>query len=381
MNSRLTICSVGDLMICDSPLYASVGVGSRYPALRQKLFAGCRQLFAEADITVGNFETVVYKPKNKSLREQQMSCPPAVISDLKEAGFTVLHLANNHCMQHGTAGYEQTKRFCKKYGIETVGSRDQAPCFIEKNGQRAAFLSLCIHLEWYEPDHILYEDRIGKLIGDVRALRQAEPQTLIVTSVHWGDEFADHPSNAVIALAHRLAECGADVILGHHPHVYQGAEQYQGSVILYSQGNFISDMVPQLCRQTAVARIVSEFDGQHRKLSYELLPFYIEDSFVPMPADGGWIAERQALLEKALNGQFTDEQYWARIKANHAKGHGAFKRYFKGHIRDYRLAVSSRMLAEFVGRKVKRIIGTTTDGRVSSMDPAIREALRQTESQ
>ncbi len=114
MNSKATICSVGDLMICDSPLYTSVGVGSKYGKIRTKMFSQCKKIFDQADITIGNFETVVHKPKNKSLKELQMCCSESVISDLKQAGFSVLNIANNHCMQHGVKGFNATKKACEK---------------------------------------------------------------------------------------------------------------------------------------------------------------------------------------------------------------------------------------------------------------------------
>lgn len=374
-DKKITICSVGDLMICDSPLYASVGVGSKYPEIRGELFNNCKAVFNDADIVIGNFETVVHRPKNKSLKEIQMSCPEGVVEELKKAGFNVLNIANNHCMQHGIDGFDNTKRACEKYGIKPIGIRDEEPYIKEIEGVKVAFFSICIHLEWYEPEHILYENRIEKIIKGVVNLREKDADMGIIVSVHWGDEFAMYPSNAQIALAHRLVDCGANIILGHHSHVYQGIEEYKGAVIVYGQGNFVSDMVPEMCRQTGIVRI--EIDEQKRA-TYRLFPYIIGNDFIPVSAVDKWTKGRKAELNKALNGEHSDDDYWKAIKKNHSVGHYDFKKYFKKNVGQYKLTVSSRMIVEFLGRKFKRIIGTTTDGKVSSMDSEIYEVLKTT---
>lgn len=376
MNQKITICSVGDLMICDSPLYASVGVGSQYSKVRSEMFARCKELLHQADITIGNFETVVHQPKNKSLKEQQMCCPESVVQDLKNIGFSILNLANNHCMQHGTDGFHTTAKACESNDIQPVGILNEKPYRLTVNGIDLAFFSLCIHLEWYEPDNICYENQIDRIIRKICDLRQQDSQVVIVVSVHWGDEFAAYPSNTQIALAHKLIECGTDVILGHHSHVYQGIEEYQNGLIVYGQGNFVSDMIPKLCRQTGIVQISLEREDGKLKKSYQLFPYVINDRFCLIPAKEDWFQKRQELLKKAVGGSFSDDDYWNAIKVNHRQGHNAFKNYFKKNIGKYRLSVSVKMILEFLGRKFKRVVGTTTDGRVSSMDPIIMEAIK-----
>lgn len=374
---KITICSVGDLMICDSPLYASVGVRSKYSEIREKIFSNCKAVFDDADIVIGNFETVVHSPKNKGLKEIQMCCSESVVEDLRKAGFSILNIANNHCMQHGTAEFNNTKDTCEKYGIKPIGIRDEKPYIKVIDGVKLAFLSLCIHLEWYEPNRILYEDRIERIIKDVKNLREKNTDMIIIVSVHWGDEFATYPSNAQIALAHKLVDYGANVILGHHSHVYQGIEEYKYAVIVYGQGNFVSDMVPEMCRQTGIVRIVIDAWGCYPCVSYELVQYYISDDFVPVPAEGDWFEARQAKLYEILTGNTSDEKYWSAIRRNRNQAHRGFTSYFKKNIGKYRLQVSIKMLLEFIGRKMKRMIGTSTDGQISSMDPNIYRVLKK----
>ena len=358
-------------MICDSPLFASVGVGSRYPLIRERMIVSCKTFFADADLVIGNFETVVHEPVKKSLRQMQMACPASVVHDLKEMGFSVLNLANNHCLQHGTKGFEQTRRACEDAGIHPIGVRNEEPLIMEIRGRRLAFLSLCIHLEWYQPEDIRYEDDIARILESVRALRAEDEALTIIVSVHWGDEYAMYPSQAQIALGHRLADLGANVILGHHPHVFQGIETYRDALILYSQGNFISDMAAASCRETAVTRIEIGTDG----IIFRMEPVIIGDDYLPVRSDGAWYAQREKALDEALENKTDDDRYWRDISRNHAAGHDAFKKFFLRNLFRYRCTVSVKMICEFVVRKLKRMAGTSTDGRVSSMDPAIMEVL------
>lgn len=375
MEEKITICSVGDLMVCDSPLYASVGVGSKYQSIRKKLMTTCRQLFEGADLVIGNFETVVYKPRNKTLTEIQMSCPEQVIEDLKKSGFSVFNLANNHCLQHGTQGFNNTEESCIRNGIIPIGRRDRNLSLIEIKGRKIALLSCCVHLEWYQPDYILYEDRLEKILKDVKSIRESEPSTVIVVSIHWGDEFAAYPSNAQVALAHKLVDLGANIVLGHHSHVYQGIEQYNGAIIAYSQGNFVSDMIPEICRETGCLRI--EIDSNEINCCFQ--PLHIGDDYVPIKDDGVWFKDREKMLRDVLSGNNSDDQYWHDISQNHSIGHNAFKKYFKTHLLNYKKGVATRMVLDFVKRKMKRMVGTSTDGRVSSMDPSIMESISKIE--
>lgn len=377
MGGKVTICSVGDLMICDSPLYASVGVGSYYSGIKGKLFSNCKEVFDSADIVIGNFETVVHEPVDKSLGEMQMRCPEEVIQELRDAGFSVLNLANNHCMQHGVESFENTRRTCERYGIQPIGIRDEEPYIMETNGVKLVFLSLCIHLEWYEPDYIRYENRIERILKTVQEQRTNDQNLIIVVIVHWGDEFATYPSNAQIALAHRLVDYGANIILGHHSHVYQGIEEYKGGVIAYGQGNFISDMVPEMCRQTGIVRVEIDNVGGGKKINYKLLPYEIKKDYIPAPDEGKWFAERQESLSEALKGHYSDDHYWGTVSGNHSKAHNDFKNFFVSNISKYKLGISSKMIGEFVGRKIQRIIGTSSDGRVSSMDSEIFAVLEK----
>lgn len=354
---EVIMCSVGDLMLSDSPLYVGVGVGSAFPKIKDKFFKGCEHHFHNADIVIGNLETVVYHPKHRNLAELQMSCPESTIDVVRKAGFSILNLANNHCLQHGTEAFFYTKKVCEAAGMGTIGVRDEDPYVIDVQGIRFAFLSLCIHIEWYQPDDIRYEDDIDKVLKKAGEYHKAYPESVLILAVHWGDEFATFPTNEQITLAHKFVEAGVDIILGHHSHVFQGIEQYKGALIAYGQGNFVSDMVPHMCRETGIVKIKIFEDGSEKKISYEMLPYCINDHMIPESCAGEWFQDRQRELEDALSGKYTDQDYWSSVNAHHRSCSNDFRVRFKKSFYKYRTNVFIRMMYEFFVRKMKKKLG------------------------
>lgn len=377
MRNYIELCSVGDLMICDSPLYASVGVGANYSKIKDRLFSDCRQVFEDSDVVIGNFEGCFYEPKKKSLNEIQMACDKSVLCDLRDTGFNILNIANNHCMQHGVDAFLNARNLCEKNGIKAIGYKNESPYVVEINGMELVFLSLCLHYERYDPAHILYEDNIIRIFSEIEEQRKKHPDCIIILSLHWGDEFATFPSNSQVALGHKLVDSGVNIILGHHSHVFQGIEKYKNSVIAYGQGNFISDMKPIQCRETAIIRF-HIWDSDN--IDYELFPFYISDLFIPEPARGEWFEERQKAMQDVLKNTVTDLMYWEQIGKNHKHSHAVFRDYFINNLAKYRVSISSKMLVDFIKRKIHRASKSSTFGVKGSYDPEIYKALELIDS-
>lgn len=374
---EVTICSIGDLMISDSPLYVGIGVGSVYSKIKNQLFQNCKPTFLKSDVVIGNFETVIHNPRKKNLKELQMSCKKEVVEELRKAGFSILNLANNHSMQHGEKGFRMTYESCAKEGIHGIGRKNEGPWITSINGIKMAFFSLCIHIEWYHPQNILYENSIQFVINQIQTLKREDEKIIIILSVHWGDEFATYPSNAQVLLAHKFSEIGVDIILGHHSHVFQGIEKYKGSLIVYGQGNFVSDMKPIICRQTGVVKIKITQDGIEKLIDYKFLPYFINDDYIPIPYDEGWFDKRQSELEKVINGEISDDEYWKNISVNHNIAHQEFSTLFINRFFDYKFIISSKMIWDFFVRKIKKITKLSKPGRSGSMDTIIIESLRE----
>ncbi len=346
----IVICSAGDLMLCDSPLRVGVGIGSAFSGIRNQIFAPCREAFAAADLVIGNFESVVYAPKRKNLAELQMSCSEDAVQLLQETGFDVLNIANNHCIQHGSAAFLHTRDVCRKHGIAAVGAKGDAPFVTEIKGVRFVFVSLSLLPEKYHPEDIAYENHIETAFQQIKDY--TKDGDFVTVMIHWGNEFATFPYSKQVALAHRFADCGVDLVLGHHSHVFQGIEQYKDSLILYSQGNLIADMSQKLCRDTGIVKITVSHENGKRKLIYEFQPLHISDDFTLEPGDTAWFAERQKQLRTVLDGAVTDEQYFKMVDRNHAACSAEYKQQFKKDFKKYKLNVSLRMLYDAVHRKI-----------------------------
>ncbi len=120
------------------------------------------------------------------------------------------------------------------------------------HGLRVGFLGYSLRPRQYFTERPLYAEGSPEgIVADVRAVRPT--CDILVVSLHWGDEFIDRPSPADVQLAHAIVDAGADLIVGHHPHVLRGVERYGRGWIVYSLGNFVCDMLwGEELRETAI---------------------------------------------------------------------------------------------------------------------------------
>jgi poly-gamma-glutamate synthesis protein (capsule biosynthesis protein) len=171
---------------------------------------------------------------------------------LRASGFTVLAVANNHAYDQGAAGLAETLEHLRAAGLVAVGAgptrtEAEAPKIVQARGLKVAFLGFTALFNanlngrpgepWVCP---LDPDRAVAAVRRARGLADA-----VVVSLHWGVEYSHDPTPRQRELAGRLAEAGADLILGHHPHVLQPVEMIERNgrrtLVAYSLGNFVSN--------------------------------------------------------------------------------------------------------------------------------------------
>jgi poly-gamma-glutamate synthesis protein (capsule biosynthesis protein) len=189
------------------------------------------------DIVFGNLEgPIVKNPPELSDNSLKFAFNPEVIKGISWCNFNLFSLANNHILDMGKEGLEETKEWLKKYGINFVGdllsgsSDNLNSAFLRDNITFLAFNQIF--------PFIVKEEEIIKTIKTVKS---SNPDNFLIISLHWGEEYKLINSSAQQSLAHKIIETGADLIIGHHPHVVQNIEKYQGKLIFYSLGNFIFD--------------------------------------------------------------------------------------------------------------------------------------------
>ncbi|MFY3746644.1 CapA family protein [Anaeromyxobacter sp. Red801] len=255
--ARVTLAAVGDVLMHDAVKRAAEARRADAPDGGYAwLFAPISDLLGAADLTFANLETPIAPQASQGSRAFVFNAPPAVIAALQRAGVDLVSVANNHAMDQGRRGFEETLRWLRSAGLPYVGAgpapRAAGPVRLERNGLSLAFLGYTYGLNQggnacppaaAACEQVAELDR-ARMVEDVRAAAAAADA--VVVSVHWGVEYQQAPRADEVELAHRLADAGALVVLGHHPHVLQPIELYRRpdgrtAVIAYSLGNFVSN--------------------------------------------------------------------------------------------------------------------------------------------
>jgi poly-gamma-glutamate synthesis protein (capsule biosynthesis protein) len=168
---------------------------------------------------------------------------------LRDAGIGLVTLANNHVMDFGAEGLFATLEALRQAGVRHVGAgrnRNEAcaPVYVELAQRRVAFLgrsAVIVRAPTYAAEDVpgvAFLDA-EETVNAIRACRSGAD--LVILMVHWGIEEYSYPSLAQRALARQFVDAGADLILGHHPHVLQGVEAIGAGIAAYSLGNFVFD--------------------------------------------------------------------------------------------------------------------------------------------
>jgi poly-gamma-glutamate synthesis protein (capsule biosynthesis protein) len=205
----------------------------------------------DADLRLGNLESPITAAPRACASKLTLRAAPDAIAALRAAGLDCVSLANNHMMDYGPRGLADTRAALSAAGICCTGagadaSSAAAPAILHCKGQRIGVFGFC-RVEQNSPLYAgqtapgVAEFDAAAAIGSIRDLRP--DVDWIVVQIHWGAEMSRLPAPRQREEARRLAEAGADLILGCHPHVLQPMEVVAGAPVYYSLGNFLfSDM-------------------------------------------------------------------------------------------------------------------------------------------
>ncbi|HTL98931.1 MAG TPA: CapA family protein [Holophagaceae bacterium] len=262
---QITLVATGDIMMHADVKQAAAqhGFGA--------LWAGLAPEWKGADVAFANLETPVAPATGRPGRPYQFNAPAELPGALKEAGLQVLSTANNHAFDQGAKGVLETLQRLRAAGLVPLGTgADRAEAertvFLERNGLKLAFLGFSDIFN-NDLDRGPSNPWVRKLDLDAAcaAVAQARAQAdAVIVSVHWGIEDHHDPTPRQQEAAARLVAAGADLILGHHPHVLQPvAWVYAGGrkgLAAYSMGNFISNQ-DRVYRPTDRIEAGDERDG------------------------------------------------------------------------------------------------------------------------
>jgi gamma-polyglutamate biosynthesis protein CapA len=197
-------------------------------------FMKLRPVIRWADILAANLESpLTTSPVVTS--GYALCAPPERAEALQAASFDLVTLANNHTLDCGDAGITQTQSTLQFYGIQSAGPISE-PVFFNSHGEKLAFMAL---------DDISSPVDLSRVIPLVEST--AHKADGVIISIHWGSEYQSAPSSRQRNMATALANAGADVIIGHHPHVIQPMEKLlrdngkPPTLVFYSLGNALFD--------------------------------------------------------------------------------------------------------------------------------------------
>lgn len=275
---------VGDIMLDDGP-------GRVIASGRDPLAPFAAQL-RDADYTIGNLECpIATVGKPSASKVASFRAGPAVVSVLK-GRFDAFAVANNHSGDYGKAAFLETLAHLDRAGVRHFGggidlARAHEPLWIERKGMRIAVLSYNeFKPRSFEagpgwPGIAWSED--SQVVSDIRAARAAGAD-LIIPFMHWGWELEPTPGERQRQLARTMIDAGADLVVGGHPHVTQGAEYYRGKLIVYSLGNFVFDgFETPAAKRGWLLRLTLDRKGL---VTWETLAAQMDEEGTPHPVPG-----------------------------------------------------------------------------------------------
>ncbi|HEY9701257.1 MAG TPA: CapA family protein [Allocoleopsis sp.] len=295
-NQTITIKAVGDMV-----------PGTKYSKIREikqkmLMFDNVKEHLGGADILFGNFESTLTNHPYSAKDDSQPNIfafrtAPSYGNLIKSKGFDVLSIANNHSFDYGEKGFTDTMENIKKSGLEYVGEKNQI-LYVEKKGMKIAFIGFSTYKE---------HNSLNDLESGIKLVKEAKQKAnVVVISFHGGAEgtnamnvrnkteifYGENRGNLVL-FARTMIDNGADLVLGHGPHVVRAMELYKGKLIAYSLGNFLGDGALSTSSFTANSMILEvKLNGEGNFVNGNIIPVKINNLGVPT-YDGNLSSIRQ----------------------------------------------------------------------------------------
>jgi len=226
---------------------------------------------------------------------------------LHDLNINLVSLGNNHILDYGNAGLYETIEVLDLNKIRHIGANKNLnsakPIIIHKEGLRIGFIGYSFTYEATEKTPGCIPLRPKRIIQDIKNLKKQ--CDFVFLSLHFGEEFSNYASKKEISFCHSFIDAGASVILGHHPHVLRGIENYHNGIIAYSLGNFIFDSHlyelkenPHLKENTQESIFLEFVIKKDTEISLKIFPVYIDANGLPSCPDAG---KSQEIMNKINN--------------------------------------------------------------------------------
>ncbi|MCX7843465.1 MAG: CapA family protein [Clostridia bacterium] len=226
--TTITISFAGDCTLGTDPAFSYT---NSFPCRFEKenrdfsyFFKGVKDIFQKDDLTLVNLETTLTTAVKMAIKTFRFKGDPSYVNILKEGSIEMVNIANNHIHDFLEQGFKDTLKVLDGAGIKYSGEGYTG--YFEAKGIKIASLG---YQGW---DTSVRK----KAAADMQKVRKS--CNILIVSFHWGDEGSNYPNSVQTELGRFCIEQGADIVIGHHPHVIQGIEKYKGRYIVYSLGNF-----------------------------------------------------------------------------------------------------------------------------------------------
>ena len=278
----IKIIAGGDLMLGSWIQETVQTEGWDYP------FREIDTVLADADIVFANLEAPFGTDGSAFEKAYTFRVKPSLVNVLTAGKINMVSLANNHILDFGEDVLRQTRTILSEKGIHFSGagknlSEARQPVIFTVGGKKIAWA--CYSLTF--PEEFWASDSSAGtcfpweafFFDDIRRFKREND--LVVVSFHWGSELMTSPKDYQVLLAHQTIECGADLILGHHPHVLQGLEIYKDKLIAYSLGNFVFGSYSENVKESMLLKIAFQSGGNWRCKIIPLNVYNKEVKFQP----------------------------------------------------------------------------------------------------
>ncbi|MDB9320252.1 MULTISPECIES: CapA family protein [Cyanophyceae] len=250
-----------------------------------------RQSLQGSDIVLGNLESTFtnHPHTSKDISRGQVFAfrsPPSYGKLFAEVGFNVFHIANNHAMDFGQVGFQDTVKNLKNVGIATLGHKNQI-LYLEANNMAIAMIGFA--------PYNMYNSIHNLAAAQALVTEAKKNANIVIVSMHAGAEgtaalhvknkteffYGENRGNS-IKFARTVIDAGADLVLGHGPHVPRAMEIYQGKLIAYSLGNFIGYRTLSTKAQTAYSMILEvKLNSQGDLVASRIIPVHLNKQGIP----------------------------------------------------------------------------------------------------
>lgn len=306
---ELTISAAGDVSLGILQIHGYAGTfREMYDQQGPAYFLqNVKDIFEEDDMTIVNFEGVLTESTELVEKQYNIKGDPAYIEILPLGSVEAVSFGNNHRMDYGKQGNDDTVALFEENGIPYA--YDDKLGIYETKGLRIGFVSV----------NEVYNGKAVEtwLEEGIRSLKEEEVN-LIIACCHWGIEREDYPEDYQKELGKKCIDWGADLVLGCHPHVLQGIEVYNGRFIVYSMGNFCfggnrnpKDKETMIFRQTfTFIDGVKQEDRQAKVIPCFISSVMSRNDYCPTPAEGDdflSILERINTLSEPFGTKFAED--------------------------------------------------------------------------